>query len=91
MRRRLGIGIAAVLLASTTIVFADDIPLGAENRDSPMQFIIHSQPDRYPHHIRRGAEAYMSSAPQAARAPTPAPTAAELLWMDRASRGGEGR
>lgn len=91
MRRYIGFTFATALLSIPTFAMADNLPLGTEGRDSPMQFIIHSQPAKFPHHIQPGTSAYTSVAPQQGRVSQPAPTAAELQWMDRASRGGEGK
>jgi hypothetical protein len=91
MKLNLGFTIAAALLASASLALADNLPLGAEGRDSPMEFIIHSQPAKFPHHIRPGTSGYTSSVSPSERASQPAPTAAELQWMERASRGGEGK
>ena len=88
MRKYIGFTVAAILLASTNIAFADDLPLGAKGRGSPMDFIIHSQPAKFPHHIKPGTSGYTSSAVPAQRAVQPTPSAAELQWMDRASQGG---
>jgi hypothetical protein len=91
MRHYIGFAIATALLSIPTLVMADNLPLGTEGRDSPMQFIIHSQPAKFPHHMQPGLGAYTSVAPQPSQASQSAPTAAELQWMDRASRGGEGK
>jgi hypothetical protein len=91
MRRYIGFTFAAALLAIPTLANADNLPLGSMGRDSPMDFIVHSQPAKFPHHIQPGTGAYASSIPQQGRALQPAPTAAELQWMDRASQGGEGK
>jgi hypothetical protein len=90
MRRYIGFTFAAALLSIPTLATADNLPLGAEGRDSPMEFIIHSQPAKFPHHIQPGTGAYTSSAPQAGRA-MPAPTAAELQLFDRTSGNSGGK
>ncbi len=87
MRNYIGLTVAATLLASTNLALADDLPLGAEGRGSPMDFIIHSQPAKFPHHIKPGTSGHTSSSVPAQRTVQPAPSAAELQWMERASRG----
>lgn len=91
MRHYIGLTFAAALLSIPTLVMADNLPLGSVGRDSPMDFIVHSQPEKYPHHLRADSGAYTSTAPQPSRGLQPAPSAAELLWMERTSRGREAK
>jgi hypothetical protein len=82
---------AAAFIVAAGGAHADNVPLGSEQYGSPMDFIIHTQPDKYPHHLASRSATYTSSAPQRVQAVPVVPSAAEVQWMERASRGGEAK
>ncbi len=47
---------AVTLSALATAALADDRPLWDQQAGSPMDFIVHSQPAKYPHHLGTPAQ-----------------------------------
>lgn len=81
---------AAALSMFSTAVLAEDRPLWDPQAGSPMDFTIHSQPAKYPHHLGERSQGTFGKPAQVVPLSPRAPTVAEKAWMDRASRDASG-
>lgn len=82
---------AVTLSALATAALADDRPLWDQQAGSPMDFIVHSQPAKYPHHLGTPAQGASGVVDKLVPVELRAPSVAEKAWMDRASGNESGK